>query len=129
MSLFPNPPSVDVVEADLICSHVEPASFSDGNLILLVDEMTFKVHISMFIRQSAQFKTLWETRPSQSGEILTVRIHGKDPVDFAFMFMAIYRMDESLIGRGPMGVDAIDSLLHFGDRFNISYLYDTVAER
>ncbi|KAG6877069.1 hypothetical protein C0992_010963 [Termitomyces sp. T32_za158] len=114
---------------DLICSHVEPASFFDGNLVLIVDEMVFQVHASVFVRQSPQFLKLWQTRSRHSNGVYTVRIYGEDPLDFAFMFMAIYRMDPTLVGRGPLPIDAIDSLLHYGDRFHIPDLYNPVADR
>ncbi|KAG6896140.1 hypothetical protein C0992_010022 [Termitomyces sp. T32_za158] len=123
MSLFPFRTLAARVEADLICSDVEPATFFDGNLILLVEEMTFHVHAFLLVRQSLQFMVLWEDRPSTSNAVYTVRIVGEDPVDFAFMFMAIYGLSpyagpyhtlcvsdfrRALSARGPLAVDAAE---------------------
>ncbi|KAG6871016.1 hypothetical protein C0992_011871, partial [Termitomyces sp. T32_za158] len=90
MDLFPPSSRYVPVSPDPLRSDIVPVWFDDGNLIIVIDEMGFRVHASVLVRLSSQFGELWQNRPKSSGSIHTVFIRDEDPVDFAILFSALY---------------------------------------
>ncbi|KAG6894489.1 hypothetical protein C0992_005920 [Termitomyces sp. T32_za158] len=90
MALFPSPTRYVFVPADLLRSDVVPPWFDDGNLIIAIDDMSFRVHASVIVRLSPQFADLWQNRPNKHAVLHTVYICNEDPVDFAILFSALY---------------------------------------
>ncbi|KAG6893242.1 hypothetical protein C0992_010762 [Termitomyces sp. T32_za158] len=90
MALFPSLARYVFVPADPLRSDVVPPWFEDGNLIIAIDDMSFRMHASVIVRLSTQFADLWQNGPDKHAVLHTVYICDEDPVDFAILFSALY---------------------------------------
>ncbi|KAG6884102.1 hypothetical protein C0992_006992, partial [Termitomyces sp. T32_za158] len=93
MLVFPLPSIPLRIASDPIRYDVKPVTLFDGNLTVIVRELLFQIHASVFVRQSAQFAKIWYNRPHHLDGKYTLVLREEDPVDFSLLFSALYGME------------------------------------
>lgn len=71
--------------------------FADGNIILIVDKVAFKVHRGQLSRHSEVFEGLFSLPTTTTSSInmlyegcMCVEMHGDSPMDMRFFLQALY---------------------------------------